>query len=45
VNFLIDAQLPRRLARWLLRQGVDARHTLDLPEGNASTDDEVMERA
>jgi predicted nuclease of predicted toxin-antitoxin system len=45
VKFLVDAQLPRRLARWLVAQGFDARHTLDLPDGNASTDDQVIEYA
>lgn len=38
MNFLIDAQLPRRLAVWLAAQGHDALHTLDLPSGNAATD-------
>lgn len=42
MNFLIDAQLPRRLA-WQLRQmGHDALHTLDLPGGNATTDAEII---
>lgn len=45
MKFLVDAQLPRRLARWLVAQGVDALHTLDLPDGNASSDDQVIERA
>lgn len=30
MRFLIDAQLPLRLARWLTQVGHDARHTLDL---------------
>jgi len=29
VKFLIDAQLPRRLARWLNDRGFDAIHTLE----------------
>jgi predicted nuclease of predicted toxin-antitoxin system len=45
MKFLVDAQLPRRLARWLAAQGVDALHTAELPDGNASTDDQVIERA
>ncbi len=45
MKFLVDAQLPRRLARWLVAQGVDALHTLDLPDGNASTDDQVTDWA
>jgi predicted nuclease of predicted toxin-antitoxin system len=38
VNFLIDAQLPRRMAGWLTAAGCDAVHTLDLPAGNRATD-------
>jgi predicted nuclease of predicted toxin-antitoxin system len=38
MKFLIDAQLPRRLALALQAAGHDALHTLDLPEGNATTD-------
>lgn len=34
MRFLIDAQLPRRLARWLAALGHDAVHTLDLPNGS-----------
>jgi predicted nuclease of predicted toxin-antitoxin system len=45
VKFLIDAQLPRRLARWLDEHGLDALHTLDLPRANSSTDEEVIEWA
>jgi predicted nuclease of predicted toxin-antitoxin system len=29
MTFLIDAQLPRRLAYWLQQQGYEAIHTLD----------------
>lgn len=42
MKFLVDAQLPRRLTRWLQESGHDARHTLDLPGGNASQDAEVV---
>ena len=38
MRFLIDAQLPRRMADWLKRAGHDAVHTLDLPDGNRTTD-------
>ncbi len=41
MNFLVDAQLPRRLARWLGTAGHDAVHTLDLPNGNRTTDTEI----
>ena len=45
MKFLVDTQLPRRLAKWLAGQGCDALHTLDLPQANASTDDEVTDFA
>lgn len=41
MNFLVDAQLPRRLAYRLRDTGYDALHTLDLPEGNHTTDPEI----
>jgi predicted nuclease of predicted toxin-antitoxin system len=41
VKFLIDAQLPARLARQLHAAGQDAIHTLDLPEQNRTTDAEI----
>jgi predicted nuclease of predicted toxin-antitoxin system len=45
VNFLVDAQLPRRMTGWLTAAGCDAVHTLDLPDGNRTTDDQVNEAA
>ena len=42
MNFLIDAQLPQRLARRLHEAGHDAIHTLDLPLGNRTTDAEIV---
>jgi predicted nuclease of predicted toxin-antitoxin system len=41
VKFLVDAQLPRRMIAWLTTTGCDAAHTLDLPDGNRSTDQQV----
>jgi predicted nuclease of predicted toxin-antitoxin system len=41
VRFLVDAQLPRRPARLLNKAGHDAVHTLDLPNGNRTTDSEI----
>ena len=41
MKFLVDAQLPRRLARWLKNAGHDALHTLDLPKGNRTPDHEI----
>lgn len=45
MRFVIDAQLPRRIAFWLRGQGHDAVHTLDLPKGNRTTDAEIVELA
>ncbi len=42
MKFLVDAQLPRRLAIWLNERGHDALHTLDLPAANQTTDAEVI---
>ena len=38
MKFLVDAQLPRQLARHLATHGHDAVHTLDLPDGNRTSD-------
>lgn len=38
VKFLIDAQLPARLAEFLNQAGHDAIHTVELPDENRSTD-------
>jgi predicted nuclease of predicted toxin-antitoxin system len=38
MKFLVDAQLPRQMAALLQEAGHDAKHTLDLPLGNRTTD-------
>ncbi|HET8631176.1 MAG TPA: DUF5615 family PIN-like protein [Thermomicrobiales bacterium] len=38
MNWLVDAQLPRRLAHRLRQEGEDVLHTLDLPDGNRTSD-------
>ena len=38
MNFLIDANLPRRLVRVFQERGHEAVHTLDLPDGNVTAD-------
>jgi predicted nuclease of predicted toxin-antitoxin system len=43
VKFLVDAQLPRRLAARLRERGHDAIHTLDLRRANHTTDFEINE--
>lgn len=45
MKFLIDAQLPRRMVGWLAGSGGDAVHTLDLPAGNRTPDDVVIDTA
>lgn len=45
MNFLVDAQLPRRMTAWLAAAGCNAIHTLDLPNKNRTTDDEINDVA
>lgn len=45
MKMLIDAQLPRRLARWLAQQGHDAVHTLDLRDRNRTPDASLITMA
>jgi predicted nuclease of predicted toxin-antitoxin system len=42
MKFLVDAQLPRRIARWLGTAGLDAVHTLDLPAANRTPDSTIL---
>ena len=42
MKFLVDAQLPVRLADWLRETGHDAQHTFDLPSGNRTPDSEIV---
>jgi len=41
MKFLVDAQLPLRLARFLQSLGYDAIHTRDLPHENATLDSDI----
>ena len=43
MKFLIDAQLPRELVAHLRQAGLEAIHTLDLPDGNRTTDSVINE--
>ncbi|RJP49879.1 MAG: hypothetical protein C4557_10585 [Anaerolineaceae bacterium] len=43
MNFLIDANLPRRLTRIFQERGHHAVHTLDLPAGNATADSVLLD--
>lgn len=45
MRFLVDAQLPVRLARRLSDGGHDAVHTSELPEGNRTTDADIKAKA
>ncbi|AFZ27726.1 hypothetical protein Cylst_5730 [Cylindrospermum stagnale PCC 7417] len=41
MKFLVDAQLPRNVALILQSAGYDTIHTKDLPNRNATTDEEI----
>jgi len=43
MNFLIDANLSRRLVRIFQERGHHAVHTLDLPNGNATPDAALLD--
>jgi predicted nuclease of predicted toxin-antitoxin system len=45
MNFLVDAQLPRRMTGWLAAAGCSAIHTLDLPDANRTTDEQINDVA
>jgi len=45
VRFLVDAQLPSQLARFLNARGHDAQHTSELTDGNRTTDARIAELA
>jgi len=42
MKFIVDAQLPASLAKWLQTQGFDAIHTLDLPNKNFTSDVDII---
>lgn len=45
MKFLVDAQLPARLAQFLGSAGHDAVHATELPAGNRTTDGRIAELA
>ena len=45
MNFLIDANLPRRLVTIFRERGHQTVHTLDLPDANATTDSAILKYA
>lgn len=42
MKFLVDAQLPFRLKKWLIEQGHDAIHTDDLPDKHLTSDNDII---
>ena len=45
MKFIVDAQLPRRLCMWLNDAGYNAKHTLDLPLANRTSDNDIVDIA
>lgn len=45
MKFVVDAQLPRRIAHFLNAAGHEAIHTLDLPGANRTADDTISQVA
>lgn len=45
MRFLVDAQLPARLARVLTAVGHDSVHTSELPDGNRTSDPAICDLA
>ena len=45
MKFLIDAQLPRRFCIWIAAAGHEAKHTLDLPLRNRTSDNDIVDIA
>lgn len=43
MKFLVDAQLPIRLARFLIASGYDTSHTRNLPQKNATLNTQINE--
>jgi len=45
VNWLVDTQLPHQLATALKQRGHEAVHASELPMGNRSSDEAIMDHA
>ncbi len=45
MKFLVDAHFPIRLARQLRQNGFEAMHTLEFPNQNRTSDEELMDFA
>lgn len=42
MKFFVDAHFPLRLKAWLIAHGEDALHTSDMPQGNRTSDREII---
>ncbi|MFN8699723.1 MAG: DUF5615 family PIN-like protein [Flavobacteriales bacterium] len=42
MKFIVDAQLPKSLSELLIYRGLDSVHTLDLANGNSTSDKEII---
>ena len=42
MRVLVDAHLPKRLSVFFLAHEIESKHTLDLPEKNATPDSEII---
>ena len=45
MNVLVDAQLPKRLSDFLKSKGLNAMHTIELPDQNRSSDGYIIKVA
>ena len=45
LKFLIDTQLPPRLATWIRNNSIEAKHTFDYPKGQFLSDSEIRKIA
>lgn len=45
MNFLIDAQLPPNLSKWLISKGYSSRHLMEIEKGLILPDDLIWEIA
>ncbi|MDE0471921.1 MAG: DUF5615 family PIN-like protein [Ekhidna sp.] len=45
IKFIVDAQLPKRIADFLIDNGYDSIHTLDLENKNRTKDKEIIENS
>jgi len=45
LQFVVDAQLPKKLSDFLNKKGFNSIHTLDLPDKNSTTDKYIIEFA